>query len=301
MITGFHVTNTGQTYITRAMTDSALLFTRGEFGNGVLPSEINPKTVTALVNKLGDLPISRKKSEGKALIVTTQFSNRVNKVILPGFKLTEVALYGKLQTYDGGSVVDGPEALLFYGYTSEDKADYISEVLTEFLLNFPLTTSGEATVEVIIDDSLIYPTVEELMDVAGEKIVAGGSGTALTGTSEQTVAEGVKITVMLPSDLEEGATFAVNGGEPLPIKTIDGKAVKKGPVAGTYIDLLYSDINKCWYMMGGGGSIEMATVEEAQAGADTEKAMSPSTTKAVVDKALGDVGTILDSINGEVI
>lgn len=301
MISGFYVTTKGQNYITRAMTDRALVFTKGEFGNGIFPADGNPLAVTALVNKLGPLTISRKKAEGNNVIVTTQFTNKVNGSILPAFKLTEVALYGKLQTYAGANDPEGAEALLFYGYTTADKADYIDAILTEFMLNFPLTTSSAATIEAVIDDSMVYPTLEEFRAAAGEKITADGTGAALTGISDQTVSDGVKITVKLPAGIQAGATFAVNGGTAYPIKTIDGNPVKAGPKAGSYIDLIYSASGQCWYMMGGGGGAEMATESEAMAGTNTEKAMSPATTKKVVDKALGDVGTILDTINGETI
>lgn len=159
MITTFYVTHKGANYITRAMTDRALVFTRGEFGNGLPPG--SPLTMTALTSPLGPLQISKKSAEGNSLIITTQFSNKVNGQILPGFKLTEVGLYGKLQTYDGQDDPENPETLLFYGWTTEDKADYIDTVLTEFLLNFPLTTSGTEKIEVLIDSSMVYPTWEE--------------------------------------------------------------------------------------------------------------------------------------------
>ena len=164
MINSFKLTKKGQNYIARSLSDRALVFTRAQYGSGVPADGVDPFTMTGLVKPLGQLHISNVISEAGTTTITTQFSNRVNGQILSAFHMTEVGIWGKLQSYDGSDDLENTEALLCYGYVPENQADYIDAVLTEFIINFPIKISGEAVVDVIIDESLVYPTVEEMKE-----------------------------------------------------------------------------------------------------------------------------------------
>lgn len=112
MISGFYVTTKGQDYIAGSMANRALVITKAQFGSGVPPEGTDPLAITGLVNPLGQLGISEVKSEAGTTTIATQFSNRVGGQILPAFHLTEVGIFGKLQTYDGANDPEKPEALL---------------------------------------------------------------------------------------------------------------------------------------------------------------------------------------------
>ena len=292
MFDKFIVTNKGQEYIAKAAAGKTLLFTKGKFGNGQ-PTGAQA-TMTDIVSSLGTLAVSKYKSEGNQTIVTTQFSNRVNGSILPAFHLTEVGLYGKVQ---GDS--SSPETLLLYATVPESQSDYIQQTLTEFILNWPITFSAESTINVEIDDSLAYPTLNDYNNTVSHKIAAEGTGGALTGTLDLDLVDELQVTVKIPEDLLANATLAINGGEAYPIKCLDGKPVKPGAKAGTWLTLIYSEEKAAWLMLGGGASIEIATVSDATKGIDDEKMMTPAKTKVYVDAVLGDVERILQGILSE--
>ena len=299
MFSTFKPTQKGKEYIAQSLTGKRMVFTKGAFGNGILPEGTSPSSVTELVNKLGTMLVSDKNASGGKTIIGTQFSNRVNGAILEPFHLTEIALYAKLQTLDDVDDPDGPEALVLYSYTTTEQSDYIPAILTEFLINWPLEVSESANITVVIDDSLAYPTLKQFNESISHKVTASGSGSALTTVLTGIALEdNLQLTVKLTADLAENATLKFNNSTAYPIKGLDGKNVKKGPKAGSWLNLIYSESDSCWYMLGGGSSIEVATSEEAQAGTDDEKVMTPAKTKVYVDKVVGAIGSILDAING---
>lgn len=217
MFTGFYVTDKGHQYIARATTGKTLVFTRGQYGDGELPEDAVIPSMTALISPLATLPISKQYSMDNCSVIATQFSNRVNGSLLSPFHLMEAGIFGKVLNTDGTEDEDSPETLLLYtNAVTKEKADYIPGVLTEFLINWPLTISSAADVTVEIDESLVYPTMKEF-------------------------------------------------NERVPFK------------------------------------IEIATKEEAEAGTDDAKLMTPQKVAVYVDKILGDVNAILDEINGKVV
>lgn len=301
---GFYTTNKGNEYIARSMADQNLRFTSGKFGNGKVTAEINPLTLTDLVSPLGPLPISGKKTVGAQTIITTQFSNKVNGSILPPFRLTEAGIYGRLYNKDGTPDPNYPEVLLLYTYVTEDKSDYIQGVLTEFLLNWPLEVSAAANITVDINESLVYPTKEEYNKTAMHRANVSGTGKELHAAVDGvTLQDQTGLIVKLPEDLQDGATLSMNDEtKDYPIKNMDGTPVKAGPIAGANIAVIFSQKDQCWYLIGGGGgSVEIATEEEAKAGIDNTKMMTPLRTKQYVDVVIGDINAILDEINGEII
>lgn len=188
MFNGFYITEKGREYIARSMSDRALVFTRGEFGNGVLEEGESPQTATKLKSSLSDLPISKKTSTLSTTTITTQFSNLKNGSLLPAFHLTEAGLYGKLKDLSGRDDDENPEELLLYAYVPVDQSDYIQQKLTEFIINWPIGVSQTASVSILIDDSLVYPTLDDYT----KKIAQIGEKLAAVATSF--VAEDVSLT-----------------------------------------------------------------------------------------------------------
>ena len=187
MFNGFYLTYKGQEYIAKSLTGKTLAITRGQFGNGSIGSGI-PNERTSLVSALGDLIISKKAVSENRLTITTQFSNKVNGSILPAFYLTEAGIYGKVLNADG--TTDSAETLIAYAYCNQSEADEIKQVLTEFILNWPMVISSEANVEVTIDESLAYPTLEEynknnLIQRTGTVEVLRGTNSVVSDLSEE--------------------------------------------------------------------------------------------------------------------
>lgn len=159
MLTRFILTTVGQEYLAAAINEKTLNFTKAAFGSGA-PADA-PSQVTALANQLGTMPISSKKTNGNVTTISTEFSNYQNKAILPAFKMSEVALWGKVMN---GNVQDPnyPEALIAYGSADAAQAEYIPAELTEFLMNFSIRNSNAANIDIIVDGSLTYATKAEV-------------------------------------------------------------------------------------------------------------------------------------------
>ena len=303
MFTGFYTTNTGHSYIAKAVAGKSLVLTKGQFGDGALPTDVSITSVTELIAPLGDMPISKQSPMKNCVTITTPFSNKVNGSIIPPFNFMEAGLWGKVTNEDGSDDEDAPEALLFYANAlSAEKADYIPGVLTEYILNWPLTISEASSVTVEINKSLVYPTMEEFNERTSLKITAEGTGSEITVTTgNDTLSDGQQLTITLPEDLKAGATISCDGGESYPIYNANGTPVTEGQQKeGTALNVIFNEEQKRWYIIGG-GSVEIASQAEAVAGTDNTKMMTPLRVSNYVDKILGDINIILDSINGEVI
>ncbi|MCI8403397.1 MAG: hypothetical protein HFE49_00680 [Clostridia bacterium] len=153
----FYPTSIGREYAAQTAMGKVLKFTRGKFGNGIRTNQ-NISALTELINPLGDLPISKKSVKGSTITVTTQFSNMVDGNLLSTFNLSEVGLFGKLINADGTDIPEYPEALL--GYAFDNPGDKIPAILTEFILNFPLTVSDVENVTVGVS-SIAYTTQKD--------------------------------------------------------------------------------------------------------------------------------------------
>ena len=303
MFTGFYTTNTGYSYAAKAVAGKSLVITRGQFGDGTLPDGVSVATMTSLISPLGDLTISKRSTLNNCVTITTQFSNKTNKSILPPFYLMEAGIFGKVKNSDGTDDEDAPEALLFYANAiTTEKADYIPGILTEFILNWPLTISESSSVTVEINESMVYPTLGEFNSRVPIRATASGTGESLVITAGSTaLVDGQQASITLTENLKAGATIRYNGGTAYPILNSNGTEVtEKQQLAGSTMNVIFNEEQGCWYIIGG-GSVEIATEEEAKAGTNNTKMMTPLMVKNYVDKVLGDVNAILDSINGEVI
>lgn len=258
MFNGFFITNTGQKYITKAMEGKTLVLTRGQYGDGPLPANMSALTMTALISPLADMPISKRSSLENCVITTTQFSNHVDGEILPPFYFMEAGIFGKVLNADGTEDEDAPEALLMYtNAQTTDKADYIPGVLTEFIINWPLTISETENVTVEIGRSLVYPTMDEFNARAPFKATAGGTDEDLTVTmADVALEDGLQLLLTLPYGLGEYAVINYNGAE-APIKNADGTfTVAEQQEEGTAVNVIYNEAEECWYILGGGSGLE---------------------------------------------
>lgn len=301
MLSEFHVTNKGQQYITKAISGKILVITRGQYGSGKLQEGMTLQTMTALVQPLADLPISKQTVSQNSITIKTQFSNRVNGKILAPFHLMEAGIFAKVKNADGTDDAEAPETLIFYANElTEEKADYIPAVLTEFIINWPFTTSDAESIIVEIDESLIYPTMAEFNDRTPHNATAGGTGKELAVSVEDVpLKDSLHLMVTLENDLEADATIKYNDGTAYPIYNANGTSVfDKQQTAGSTLHVAFNEEKACWYIIGG-GTAEIATDEEAEEGTDDTKMMTPQKVALYVDKKLGDVNAILDSINGK--
>lgn len=305
MFTGFDTTNKGYQYIAAAKAGKTLVLTKGQYGSGSMPEGTEIPTMTALISPIADMPITKKTALDKSSIISTQFSNKVNGVIVNAFHFMEAGLFGKLKNADGTDNEDGPEALLFYGNAiTTETADYIPAVLTESIINWTINTSGAENVTVEISESLLYPTLEEFNRLVAQKVTAGGTSNALTVESEvQHLADKTQILITLTEDIGNQPTISYNGGDDIPVYNPDGSEIKDGQFkAGSTMNVVYSEKDQCWYLVGGGGgAVEIATAEEALAGTDDTKMMTPKKVSIYVNQIVGNINTILDEINGEVL
>lgn len=302
MFSGFYTTNKGHNYIAKSMEGKTLVLTRGQYGDGTLPEGAVITEMTALVSPLADMPISEKNTINNCIITTTQFTNRVGGVILPPFHLMEAGIFGKLKNTDGTDDAENPEILLFYtNELTKEKADYIPGILTEFLINWPITISGAENITVEISESLIYPTMKEFNERVAIRVTETGNNPMLVTEEKTALTDGLMAQITLTEDIVADAAISFNGGEAIPVYNSNGTPVtEKQQVAGSVLHVVYSEADKRWYIIGG-GSVEIATREEALEAKNDKKMMTPAKVAVYVDKVLGDINTILNSINGEVI
>lgn len=155
----FYPTNKGLEYAALTAMGKSLVFTKGKFGNGVRTNE-SIESMTELIKPLGELPIVKKIIKGNTILISTEFTNEVKGILLDTFYLSEVGLFAKLQNEDGTDDIDNPEVLV--GYAFDSPGDKISGgVLTEFVINFPMTVAASENIVVEIS-SIAYALQKDL-------------------------------------------------------------------------------------------------------------------------------------------
>ena len=107
------------------------------------------------------MAIKKQEANGNNITITTQFSNKVDGVILNPFYLKEIGLYAKLTDENGNDDANNPETLVAYAYAlGEDQGDRIPGALTEFIINWPCTVSNTSNVTVTTA-SIVYVPQDE--------------------------------------------------------------------------------------------------------------------------------------------
>ena len=303
MFSTFYTTKRGQKYIAESMEEGkSLVLTKGQYGNGPLPDGVDIEEMGSLLSPLSDMQISKQEAIDNCLITTTQFTNMVNGTLLSPFHLMEIGLFGKIVNADGSDDANFPETLLFYANDlTKEKADYIPGTLTEFLINWPLMVNGTENITVEISDSLVYVTKDDLYATIGINVTAQGTGDIIIINVEEieTLNDGQILMIELTQDILENASIVYNGGDPLPIYNPNKTRITDGQyVAGSILFVGYRASDNCWYVIGG-GAVAVASEEEALAAEDDTKIMTPYKVGLVIADVLGDVGAILDELNGE--
>lgn len=257
MFTGFYTTTKGYQYISKSLTGKTLVLTRGQYGSGKIADGTDIASMTALVTPIADMPISNQHTVNNCVTTTTQFSNKVSGHILTPFYLMEAGVFGKLKNADGTDSEDGPEALLFYACeTTQEKADYIPAVLTEFILNWPLTISGSENITIELSESLVYPTLAQFNERAPIKVTAGGTASSLEVEVENIpLRDSLNLLVTLTNDLGDYPGIIYNGGEEYPLYNSNGTEIKTGQqIAGSSLNAIFNAEKQCWYLVGGGSA-----------------------------------------------
>ena len=190
MLSGFFVTKKGKNLLAKTHDGAHIQLTRAEIGNGDVPEGQLVTDITSLYGKIKELPLRDVKiAANDTACIPIQFSN---KGILTSFDLKEIGIYA-LDPDDG-------EILYLYGNTSAtgDKPDEIkgeSEAPLEYLFNLNLTFDNGKDVKVVVDNGIIYATVQELLDMADTKVdkVAGkGLSTEDYTTAEKNKLAGIE-------------------------------------------------------------------------------------------------------------
>lgn len=155
----FKITNVGIALETRVQSGTPLNFTKFILGNGNFTG--NVKNLTALINPIMEVPVSRLKSQsGDNSKVSIGF-DLSSQDVTTGFYLREIGVYA--ENPDGGS-----DILVFYG-NAGDTADYIepktSATMTEKMIDIEMYIDSASTITAVIDSSLVYATQDDLNNV----------------------------------------------------------------------------------------------------------------------------------------
>lgn len=160
----FKTTNQGLDLEYKAQSGKPLTFTKFVLGDGYYTGAI--KELTNVVSPKMQCPVIK---------IDTQIVNANNKKVTisfnldtsniqTGFYLREIGLYAK-------DPDTNEELLAFYG-NSGDTADYIpssqSTTVSQKIINLELYIADVDTITAIIDNSLIYATQQELVDLKNE-------------------------------------------------------------------------------------------------------------------------------------
>jgi hypothetical protein len=155
------LTSGGQELFARAQAGTALVFTRAQIGEGVLQAGQTCDGMSALVAPLAYLNISKHTVSNSQSKVTVQFTN---KGISGGFSWYEFGLWAANPEFPNDRSKD---ILYLYGNAgSEEQAVPIPATLTEFYFNVIAKVGNATAVSVIIDDSMVYLTKDDV-GVAG--------------------------------------------------------------------------------------------------------------------------------------
>lgn len=206
------ITVQGLTIIAKLVAGSTLEFTRIAVGDGAMPSDKTPLTVTDLSHRLFDVPINRVESDGnQEATVSGVFDN---KGLETGFFYRELGLYAK----DPNTK---EEVLYCYGNAAAD-AEWIppsgaSSIIEKQVKIVTLVGNAEKVTAQI--KSGIYPTIEQVQTWLNEKY--DKTGGLISGdvqiSGKTTMAKGLD----------------VDGGAVVDTITVEGTTTLKGATTTT--------------------------------------------------------------------
>lgn len=186
MLSGFFVTKKGKNLLAKTHDGANIELTRAEIGSGDIPEGQLVTEVTSLYGKVKELPLGEVKvGSGKEVCIPVQLTN---KGVLTSFLFKEIGVYA-IDPDEG-------EILYLYGNTDvtgdvPDEVKSESESQVDYLFNLLLNIDNTTKVDVNVDNSLIYATLQNLSDMADTK-VDKVSGKGLS-TEDYTTAEKNKL------------------------------------------------------------------------------------------------------------
>ena len=156
----FYLTDAGNALLAKAQTGAELKITRAQIGEGTRPAETTYANSTALVKPVKYLSIvSKTESSGQAKI-TVQFTN---SGVGRAFNWTEFGLWAADPDYPD----DRSHDILYGTAYAGDAPVPIESGLTEFVFNVIIKTGAATSLNVLVDSSLVYMTLEELDAMRG--------------------------------------------------------------------------------------------------------------------------------------
>ncbi|MGG4503821.1 tail fiber protein [Paenibacillus polymyxa] len=154
---GIQITNRGRNLLAKAEAgQTKITYTKFSVGDGKLAGQM-PIVLKALINEKISFPVSRLKIQSENIVVPGfEFSNQG---VSSGFFFREVGLWA----------TDPDLGEILYAYAnSGEGAEYIdaqnTSAVLKKLFNFELTVSNTAQVTVVVDDTIIYATPQDVAD-----------------------------------------------------------------------------------------------------------------------------------------
>lgn len=154
---GIQITNRGRNLLAKAEAGlTKITYTKFSAGDGKLSGQM-PVALKALINEKISFPVSRLKIQNENVVVPGfEFSN---KGVTSGFFFREVGLWA----------TDPDLGEILYAYANAGEgAEYIdaqnTSAVLKKLFNFELTVSNTAQVTVVVDDTIIYATPQDVAD-----------------------------------------------------------------------------------------------------------------------------------------
>ena len=176
MLSGFFVTKKGKNLLAKTHDGANIELTRAEIGSGDIPEGQLVTEVTSLYGKVKELPLGEVKvGSGKEVCIPVQLTN---KGVLTSFLFKEIGVYA-IDPDEG-------EILYLYGNTDvtgdvPDEVKSESESQVDYLFNLLLNIDNTTKVDVNVDNSLIYATLQNLSDMADTKVdKVSGKGLSLS-------------------------------------------------------------------------------------------------------------------------
>ena len=235
----FYITTKGKRLLAKAQVGAAISFTKAQIGSGTLTEGTDILGLTSLIQSVKELNISGLSVSKESAQITMGFSN---EGVSAPFYWKEIGLFA--------NDPDEGEILYAYGYAG-DNPDYISTYSAapmEFLFTMIVQISGAAEVTAVIDESLLYCTLDHVKNPSHCFYgVSTGTGDAFTLTMENiSLQDGLFIRLKLHTDLVAGATLDLNGTGAKPIIYANGDAVTAGALGGNILLLSYDNTRDSW-------------------------------------------------------
>ena len=251
------VTDTGKDMIAKSQNGQTLTFSRVALGDGLVGEEEDVTKFTAVKNERLSLPIAKYSNLGNGQF-EIQF-RLTNSQVESGFWHREIGVMAKID--------NGQEQL--YAYTTAgNKASYIYDKTTpveERIVNVTFVIGNAQNIEVIINSSVIYATIEDLEEAldthdAGEEA--------------------------------HEAAFAAHNADDSAHADFTGATAEADGKRGFVPEPKAGDQDK--FLTGGKTYVPVASQTEAEGMTDDKKPMTALKVKQLIDKLLGAANGVAD-------